>query len=186
MINGVKWKKRNRLLIELRLLTLRNGYNRAKYLKKKKIFHSIGENVSYIPKRIPSEPYLVSIGNNVKITSDVKFITHDVLQTMFRTAGYKTNDECLYYMDKIVIGNNVMIGANSLIMYGVTIGDNVIVAAGSVVTKDVESGTIVGGNPARVIGVFDELAKKRLMATKNRPHNSSRDEDIERFFWEEK
>ena len=64
-------------------------------------------------------------------------------------------------MDKTSIGNNVFIGAKSIIMYGVNIGNNVVVAAGSVVTKDVPDGSIVGGNPAKIIGSFDELKEKR-------------------------
>lgn len=58
--------------------------------------------------------------------------------------------------------DNVFIGANSTIMYNVKIGPNAIVAAGSVVTRDVPEGTIVGGNPAKVIGYVDKLAKKRV------------------------
>lgn len=57
----------------------------------------------------------------------------------------------------IVIGNDVWIGRESVIMPGVTIGDGAIVAAYSVVTKDVAPYTIVGGNPAKFIRTrFDE------------------------------
>jgi len=49
----------------------------------------------------------------------------------------------------IVIGNNVWIGMNSVVLAGVKIGDNVVVAANSVVNKDVPSNTIVGGSPCR-------------------------------------
>ncbi|MNP71792.1 Virginiamycin A acetyltransferase [compost metagenome] len=49
------------------------------------------------------------------------------------------------------IGDEVMIGANSTILPGVTIGDGAVVAAGSVVHKDVAPGTFVGGNPLRVL-----------------------------------
>jgi len=49
------------------------------------------------------------------------------------------------------IGNNVDIGANVCIIGGVTIGDNVIIGAGSVVTKDVPVDCVVVGNPARVL-----------------------------------
>ena len=51
----------------------------------------------------------------------------------------------------VVVGKNCFIGANSMILPGVTIGDEVVVAAGAVVTKDVASNTIVAGNPSRAI-----------------------------------
>lgn len=50
-----------------------------------------------------------------------------------------------------IIGNDVWIGMNSIIMRGVTIGDGAVIAAGSVVTKDVAPYAIVGGNPAKLI-----------------------------------
>ncbi len=51
----------------------------------------------------------------------------------------------------VIIGDNVWIGANATILPGVTIGDFVVVAAGAVVTKDIPSGVLVAGVPARVI-----------------------------------
>ena len=51
----------------------------------------------------------------------------------------------------VVIGNDVWLGGNVVIVPGVTIGNNVVVAAGAVVTKDVPDNTLVGGVPARVI-----------------------------------
>jgi acetyltransferase-like isoleucine patch superfamily enzyme len=53
--------------------------------------------------------------------------------------------------NKIIIGNNVWIGANSVILSGVSIGDDAVVGAGSVVTKDVEPFSVVGGVPAKLI-----------------------------------
>ena len=47
-------------------------------------------------------------------------------------------------------------------MYGVKIGPNAIVAANSVVTKDVPEGAVVGGNPAKIIGSYNDVAQKRL------------------------
>lgn len=122
---------------------------RADFLRKSGWFHSFGKAVLWQPYSYPSEPYLVSIGDNVKVTAGVRFITHDLTPAVFGYAGYAVNKECLYYMDKIVVGNNVMIGADTIIMPGVTIGDNVIIAAGSVISKDIPSGSVVGGGSSK-------------------------------------
>lgn len=153
----------NKYFIMLRLLFTRN---KAAYLKKLNIFHHIGEYCAWQPYEIPSEPNLISMGDNVRVTAGVRFVTHDIIQAMLYRAGYKANPECLYYMDKIVIGNNVVIGADSIILYGVTIGNNVIVAAGSVVTKDIPDNVIVGGNPAKKIGIWNRLSRKDFLKRK--------------------
>ena len=57
--------------------------------------------------------------------------------------------------------NNVFIGCNSIIMGGVRIGNNVVIGAGSVVTKDIPDNSVVVGNPAKVIKTFDEFIEKR-------------------------
>lgn len=57
----------------------------------------------------------------------------------------------LEYGDPIEIGENVWIGGRAVVTPGVTIGDDAVVGAGSVVTRDVPAGTLVGGNPARVL-----------------------------------
>ncbi len=72
----------------------------------------------------------------------------------------------LQYSAEIELFDNVFIGAGATIMYGVKIGPNAIVAANSVVTKNVEEGTVVGGNPAKVIGSYNNLAAKRYEYSK--------------------
>ena len=63
-----------------------------------------------------------------------------------------------------IIGNDVWIGAEAIIMSGINIGDGAVIAAGSVVTKDVEPYTIVGGCPARIIKKrFDEKTIEKLL-----------------------
>lgn len=59
------------------------------------------------------------------------------------------------------IGNRCFIGVQSIILMGCYIGDDCIVGAGAVVTKNVPSGNIVAGNPAKIIGRVDELVNKR-------------------------
>lgn len=67
----------------------------------------------------------------------------------------KANEMNLDIVDRnsfdTVVGNDVWIGYNALILPGVHIGDGAIIGAGSVVTKDVPAYTIVGGNPAKII-----------------------------------
>jgi acetyltransferase-like isoleucine patch superfamily enzyme len=71
--------------------------------------------------------------------------------------GNQQHNEYKQFICSIEILDNCIIEANSTIMYNVKIGPNAIVAARSAVTKDVLEGTIVGGNPAKVIGSFDAL-----------------------------
>lgn len=178
MKNRVVFKKNIFFMIKLFI-----ARDRAAYLKKTNVFHHFGEHCLWQPYTVPSEPYLVSIGDNVKVTAGVRFVTHDLTPAMFGKAGYPVHKECLYYMDKIVIGNNVMIGADTIIMPGVQIGNNVVIAAGSVITKDVPDGSVVAGVPAKKIGAFDDLAEKRYQQCENRPCHFSKKEDIERYFW---
>ena len=66
-------------------------------------------------------------------------------------AAILTHDMCTRKRATTIIGKNVFIGANAVIMPGVKISDNVIVGAGSIVTKDVPSNVIVAGNPAVIL-----------------------------------
>lgn len=98
----------------------------------------------------------LTIGSFVSIASDVKFMlggNHPY--DGFSTFPFKVKylGEMLESSTKgpIVVGDDVWIGYQVLIMSGVTIGQGAIVAAGSVVTKDVAPYTIVGGNPAKYI-----------------------------------
>lgn len=60
-------KNLNKQIINLRLLTLRDGLKRGEYLKKKKIFKEFGDNVYWQPFKIPTQPSLVKIGNNEEL-----------------------------------------------------------------------------------------------------------------------
>lgn len=111
-----------------------------------------------------SEPYLVEIGDHVEITSGVRFITHDGGVWVLRD-GHPDVD----VFGKIVIGNNVFIGFNAIVMPGVVVGDNCVIGAGSVVTKSVPSDSVVAGVPARVIRSLSEYKASSLaksLATK--------------------
>jgi acetyltransferase-like isoleucine patch superfamily enzyme len=110
-----------------------------------------------------SEPYLISIGNHVEISTNVSFVTHDGATWVFR--------DQLEYKDvikygRITIHDNCFIGTRSILMPGIQVGPNSVIAAGAVVTKDVPPGVIVAGCPAHIIKTVDEYAKECL---KNNP-----------------
>lgn len=63
---------------------------------------------------------------------------------------------------KVVIEDNVFIGANSIILPNITIGENSIVGSGSVVTKNVPKNTVVAGNPAKVICSVEKYKEKHI------------------------
>ncbi len=118
---------------------------------------NIGED-NFLPDKHcwSSEPYLITIGNHCQITNGVRFFTHGWGQAVRdRYPNFDT-------FGKIVVGDWVYIGNNSLIMPGVTIENNVLVAAGSVVTKSIPSGMVVGGNPARIICTIEEYLANNL------------------------
>lgn len=150
-----------RLLVMFCLLIKKDGFQRANFIKKQHIFKHIGLNCYYHPYKIPVESRLVSLGNNVIIATGVEIITHDMTWALFGNANNMKNEFYPYYTGEIIMGDNVMIGANAIIMPNIRIGNNVVVAAGSVVTKDVPDGIIVGGNPAKQIGLFKDLKEKR-------------------------
>jgi len=98
------------------------------------------------------EPYLIHIGKDVTISSEVAFVTHDNSVNKISWAN-------LY--GHIKIGNNCFIGERVTIMYGVTLADNIIVASGSVVCNSfLQERIVIGGNPAHVISTWDKLADK--------------------------
>lgn len=154
-----------RLLRTCRYFVIMNSTKRGNYIRRKHIFGHIGENVRLPNMLIPLRAEKIYIGNNVEVASGVRFVVHDAIHSVFNNLpGNK--DHYNEHIGKIEIGNNVFIGAGTIILSPVKIGDNVIVAAGAVVNKDVPPGTVVGGVPARVIGDFEELRKKRLKYSK--------------------
>lgn len=133
---------------------------RTRYIyRHRNLFHGVGNNLMFQPRNFPSDPELIAFGNNVMVASDVSFITHDITSAMI---NHKYGEAlCKPWGGVIKVGDNVMIGAKTMILPDVKIGNNVVIAAGSVVTKDIPDNSIVGGVPAKVIGDFNKLVEKR-------------------------
>lgn len=183
----MKYSSRKVRFCKIMMYLIGDGTKRAEYLKKHGVFYEMGSDCYWHTRDLPSEPYLVRIGNNVRLAAGVRLITHDITSKLINLLPVPEGEEMPpklnFFYGKIEIGDNVMIGANSLVLYNVKIGSNVIVAAGSVVTKDVPDGVIVGGNPAKVIGIFDEFVKKRRVVSENIPSKADGIEGIIDYFW---
>lgn len=150
--------KIRRAIIQFKMVSIRNGWKKAEFLKKKNIFHHIGEHSFYQSTYLPAEPFLVSIGNNVAISAGVRLITHSAAHVIFDKEDNTNEYICRH--GKVEIGNNVYIGADVIINFGVTIGNNVIVAAGAIVTHDIPDNSVVAGVPAKIIGTYEDAMKK--------------------------
>ncbi len=88
----------------------------------------------------------LTIGDYCSISAGVHIYTHDTV--LWAVSGGIQNAR----KGAVVIGSNSYIGAQSVIVAGVTIGSRCVIAANSLVNRDVPEGTIVGGTPARVLG----------------------------------
>lgn len=93
-------------------------------------------------------PEKISVGRNTVIGYNTTILAHEYLIKEYR-------------LGEVQIGSEVMVGANSTILPGVTIGDGAIVSAGTLVHKDVPPGVFAGGNPMQIIYTKEELAARQ-------------------------
>jgi Acetyltransferase (isoleucine patch superfamily) len=107
-----------------------------------------------------SHCWLIKIGDNVGLAPRVHILAHDA-----STKSYLNYTK----IGLVEIGNNVFIGAGSIILPNVKIGDNVVIGAGSVVSKDIPSNSLAAGNPAHVITSTTEYIEKHKEAMKESP-----------------
>mgnify|MGYP003544073694 FL=1 len=124
------------------------------YARKKGV--TIGNNCRIYIRSWGSEPFLVSIGDDVTVTSGVKFITHDGSTCLVKDEHGKRYQR----FAPIQVGSHVFIGVNTIVMPGVKIGSNVVIGAGSVVTKDIPDHSVAIGVPAKVVSSFADYQAK--------------------------
>ncbi len=92
----------------------------------------------------------ITFGDNVFIGPNCAFYT------AFHPLDYKTRNKGLEYAKPIKVGNNVWFGGNVVVLYGVTIGNNVVIGAGSLVNKDIPDNCVVAGVPAKKIKELED------------------------------
>ena len=119
-----------------------------------------------------SEPWIITLGSNVHITDGVKFITHDGGTLLYR---HLVPD--LEITKPIVVGDNVYIGNNVIILPGVKIGNNVVIGAGAIVSRDIPDNSVAVGVPARVIKTADEYLEKLKRESLHLGHLKGQEKD---------
>lgn len=121
-------------------------YNRYANLK-------IGEGTVYCNENLDGIcPQLIEIGKDCVFSPKSIVLTHDA--SLVPTTGK-------YIFLPVHIGNRVFVGFGAVIMPGVVVGDDVVIGSNAVVTKDISSGSVVAGVPAKFICSTQELIKKR-------------------------
>ncbi len=127
----------------------------------KQIGLKIGKNVDIMSETIidRSHAFLIEIGDNVTLAHRVYILAHDA--STKKELGYTK-------IGRVKIGNNVFIGAQSIVLPNTTIGNHVIIGAGSVVSKNIPDNSIAVGNPAKVICSYEEYMTKNAEMMKNR------------------
>ncbi len=138
-----------------------SSYMETRIKKYRLLGVSIGNNCRIFSDLSFAEPYLVSIGNNVTISSNCTIVTHD-------NSVIKYIEGATDVVGEVVIADNCFIGLNSVILPGVQLAKGTVVGAGSIVTKSVlEENVVIAGNPAKIIGNTFELSNKYLDRTFN-------------------
>lgn len=107
-----------------------------------------------------SHCWLVTIGNDVTLAPHVNILAHDASTKML--IGYTK-------IGLVEIGNNVFIGANSIVLPGTSIGDNVVIGAGSVVCGDIPSDGVYAGNPCKRLCSINSYKSKHKEKMKMAP-----------------
>lgn len=111
----------------------------------------IGDN-SGLSAAILSARASITIGRNVKVGGNARIYDHDFHAVDYQARRDPARDIAECRSAPVVIGDDVLIGANAIILKGVTIGDRSIVGAGAVVSlKNIPPDCVVAGNPARIV-----------------------------------
>lgn len=138
---------------------LRGEYTTEKLIK---MGMKVGKNFNRLNGVIldPAHCWLIEIGDDVTLAPRVHILAHDA--------------STIHYLEyakigRVVIGNRVFIGADSIVLPNVRIGDDVVVGANSTISRDLESGFVYAGTPVKKICSIEEFIEKNKILMKKCP-----------------
>jgi len=140
------------------------GEEWAAFLKRHDRLYAMGEHCSVQLNVTITDPKLVRLGDNVRLSGCTLFGHDGSVNMLNRAFGLK-----LDRVGKIDIRDNVFIGHAAIVLPGATIGPNAIVAAGAVVTGDVAPNSVYAGVPARRICDIREMVQRMAAASERYP-----------------
>lgn len=106
----------------------------------------------------PAHCWLIEIGDNVTMAPRVHILCHDASTKQF--IGYTK-------IGRVTIGNNVFIGADTVVLPGVNIGNNIVIGANSTITHNVPDNSVVAGSPGRILCSIDEYLNRERQHMEN-------------------
>lgn len=136
------------------------GLNAGRNLKiwGKLIIEGKAENITIGNNCSINNFVMLEAGEKITIGDDVAISAFVQIHTSGADLSVKPLPSC-HFRQPVVIGSNVWIGSGAIIVSGVTIGDDIVIAANSTVTKNMESGWVYGGTPAKPIKKLYEQDK---------------------------
>lgn len=153
-----------KLRMRITKINIKDPYFFTKILQKEGI--EVGSHTIFydpLSQTIDRErPWMLKIGDYCKITKGTTILTHDYSRSVLR----RVYGDVIGESGITIIGDNVFIGMNSIILMGAHIGSNVIVGAGSVVSGTIPDNCVIAGNPARVIRSLEQhynIRKKKSL-----------------------
>lgn len=159
---AARWRARNDSAAQARALGVR-----------------VGRDCCIYDCHFGSEPFLITLGDHVEVTTGVQFVTHDGGVWLFRQEFPDID-----VFAPIRVGNNVFIGAYAVILPGAVIGDNCVIGAGAVVAGEIPPNSVAAGVPAKVIKSTAEYRAgvlEKAMHIRSRPLDEKRRILCEKF-----
>jgi acetyltransferase-like isoleucine patch superfamily enzyme len=164
-----------------------NGREWAEYLRRHGRFYHLGTGCSIVPSATILNPQYIWIGDRVCL-ADCTLICHDgSIAILYQRYGLRIDR-----IGSVVLEDDVFVGHGAMLLGGTRIGEGSIVGAGAVVRQSIPAGSVVTGNPARVVARVEDLIRfweaesaaypwADLIARREGPYDAAMEPELQRL-----